>query len=187
MKTTKDAVEHYKGVWDIGEHKALAFSQTHGWTSCWEGSSYLVCTKQQFEDYVRDNKMDKQYKYVNAGIKTVGQLVDGLDNEVDYFLHGEPLHILTINCAILHGEKTEPFSLAEIKGFLQDIKTRQPMPWWKIDGALPAAGFYNHKPVFIESYFTEDGVDWLSLYGGKAAQAGDVEPMCKDRAARYGV
>lgn len=107
-KTIKDAVEYYKGVWPKCS-VCIVMYQSGKIIDVKEGETFsgvgevAYIFKQQFEQYVRENKMEKQYKYLNAGIKTVGELVDGLDNEKDYFLNGYQLHILTSNCAILQG------------------------------------------------------------------------------------
>jgi len=58
MKITKDAVEHFGGVWpypysiDLG----LRFTPTYGWDISKLDASGFVCTKQQFEGYVKEKK-----------------------------------------------------------------------------------------------------------------------------------
>jgi len=202
----KQAVEHFGGVWPYGDKEVIVASTPdnyiygagtyQSYRFCGLSDPFkdgdgivvwgLVCTKQQFEDYVRENKMDKQYKYVNAGIKTVGELYDRIDTDDNgCFVGEEQLCIITDGCSISFESKLEPLSLGEIKQLLSNVTTRQPFPWYEQDGVFPCLVKYNSngEVYLIKSM---DG-EHVVMPDGWLIHVDYCTPLTSEQAAKYGV
>lgn len=203
----KKAVEYYKGVWPFGDKEVIIASTDYSdvlGLGCEKYSSYklsfdvdglwyegleiwkVVCNKQQFEDYViKEQQMQEaKFKYVNAGIETVGELVDRLlDDEELYNREKKPISYETIY-------KYELRKLREI--VLDRITTRQPLPWYEVEGVFPclvelknsAGNSVNDKCLFwgVALYGDSDGVPYIEAGDGSHLEANE----CK-KAAEYGV
>jgi len=132
--------------------------------------------------------MDKQYKYVNAGIKTVGDLYDRIDTDDNgCFVGDEQLCIIVDGCSISFESTLEPLSLGEIKKILRQVTTRHPLPWYEMDGVFPCL-------VLNENYFfpvVATGFDKeskrLTIQGCNGILVDYCTPLTPEQAAKYGV
>lgn len=204
MTAIKQAVEHYKGVWPYGDKEVIIASTKNANDlnlGCAEYSSYklsfdveglwyqgleiwkVACTKQQFEDYVRGEKMDKQkYKYVNAGIKTVGELVDSFENGKLFNPEGKE---------ILATFQHEGLRLDWIKFENLDcapslLTTRQPLPWYEVEGVFPCLVRFDSGSTYICDGYSID-THQVNLVSYGMANPDVLTPLTPAQAAEYGV
>jgi len=187
-KTVKDAVEHFGGVWPDCDFITVYKGNFHKHNYFYEqplgafvGVHYdkgtEIIDKQQFEDCVKEQKMDKQkYKYVNAGIKSVGELYDRIDTDDNgCFVGDEQLCIIVDGCSISFESTLEPLSLGEIKQILRQVTTRQPLPWYEVEGVFPC--------------LVRNGVGTVRLLDSASdcVHLDYVTPLSPTEAAKYGV
>ncbi len=174
----------YKGeiheVYDVDEgYEYLALSgdkyiaPNHGENRC-ISAPFFEC------EPIKEQKMEKQkYKYVDAGIKTVGELVDRLLNDEElYNKEGKPINYETLY-------KYELRKLREI--VLDRITTRQPLPWYEVEGVFPClVECFGYKfPIIVTEFKSDFGV--LVAYNDLKFHAADCTPLSPEEAAKYGV
>ena len=125
------------------------------------------------------SKIEKQYKYVNAGIKTVGELVDRLlDDEELYNMKHKLIDYLTI-------DRYEVRKLREI--VLDRITTRQPLQWYEVEGVFDVPKWVKDGNGEVYLVVSFDGNE-LVIYKDE----GHILPSCctpltPTEAAKYGV
>lgn len=196
MTAIKKAVEHYKGVWpdncrvivvtEKGEFILLLSGIFYSF-----GGKVKQIYKQQFEDYVKEQQMQEvKYKYVDAGINTVGELYDRIDTDDNgCFIGEERLCIIVDSCSISFESKLEPLSLVEIKQLIEgEITTRQTLPWYEVDGVFDSPKLCSclgeDIPVFMFGY---DDRGWLKDGLGNSYKVEDCTPLAPEETAKYGV
>ena len=187
-KTVKCAVEYYKGKYpkpDCDGRDCIGYHELYDWTMCFNDSIYLVCTKQQFEDYVRESKMEKQYKSVPVTDMTIWQFGQAVSEGGEFYDSNSSL--IKIN----DEENLESSCLCQwqIKRQLANalITTRQPLPWYEQEGVFDEAKLCavdDGLPVFIHEY---DDRGWLKDGLGNNYKVEDVKPLSPEEAAKYGV
>lgn len=191
-KTVKDAVEDFGGVWPNGcqhiavikgEFRAVPFS-----CKMLLPLASKVIFKQQFEDYVKEQKMEKQkYKSVPVTDMTIWQLGQAISEggEFYYNFNGDLKISITPRGFIEAGE----FGQRDILVGLGEnrITTRQPLPWYEVEGVFDEAKLChvdNGLPVFVHAY--DDG-GWLRDGFGNGYPVEECEPLSPEEAAKYGV
>lgn len=149
-KTTKDAVEQViAGMQGVYGDKWLVEGASFIYGFFHEAANKYVyhnvkpdcayCTKQQFEDYVKEQKMEKQkYKYVPATGMDIWDLGKEISLGATYFDEcNNSIYIDSYGC--LKTVRWDQGGLA-IKLEQLQITTRQPLPWYEVEGALPCIG-----------------------------------------------
>ena len=187
-KTIKDAVNQYKGIYpqtDISGRDCVGYCNNYGWVTCFQGYQNLVCTKQQFEDYVRKQKMDKQYKYVPVTGMTIWQLGQAVFEDGEFYdIEGSRLYI-----SRSYELCSERWTQSAIAPMLNngEITTRQPIPWYEQEGVFPCL-------VLNENYFfpvVATGFDKeskrLTIQGCNGILVDYCTPLTPEQAAKYGV
>ena len=136
------------------------------------------------ENQMKEQKMDKQYKYVNAGIKTVGELYDRIDTDDNgCFVGDEQLCIIVDGCSISFENTLEPLSLGEIKQILRQVTTRQPIPWYEVEGVFPCLVKDKHGNIYLATDYLIGGIE----VGDNCVSPSDCTPLSPSEAAKYGV
>lgn len=191
MTAIKQAVEYYKGVWPdfatriyVFENGKITELKEHD-VYCGSDQFHTV-HKQQFEDYVREAKMEKQYKYVDAGIKTVGELVDRLIR-LDVIFNGENQLYLEDFCGVVNKGLLNSYSIDDLQQILPELTIHQPIPWYEVEGVFDT-------PKWVK---TGNGATYLvvSFDGNELVLSGDeghllpscCKPLTPTEAAKYGV
>jgi len=216
-KTIKDAVEHFGGVWPVGgilrdgEPSFIAecikdgdslegYCKVGDITSVWIGFSdtYFnpICTKQQFEDYVKEiNMKEVKFKSVpvtDMDIWDLGKAV--ADGGEFYDDEGCILFIHTCNCTIQSSESEQAHIAMQLKR--GEITTRQPLPWYEVEGVFPCLVVVNlpiinnSKPTttrVVESVTGEFGNFKINTCGGNVYPVEWCKPLTPAQAAKYGV
>ena len=222
-KTVKDAAEHFGGVWpaDNNGKDAIAIGELLH-TECeiedendneikiykgdlaalWQNFNSVIflpiCTKQQFEDYVRGQKMEKQkYKYVDAGIKTVGELFQVLIlDEIQVFHNENQVTINGFADVYCSDFGTDRLKINRIDAMLPALTTRQPLPWYEVDGVFPCLvsitppnvdGAYEPFVRIANSIGNDFGAFKIRTHGGDFYPPECCTPLSPEQAAKYGV
>lgn len=213
-KAVKKAVDYYKGVWPdcdflfvyykdsnaeifdrieretddfFSSDKKFVITRTPlthtGKLSC--GPRFIV-EKQQFEDYVRENKMEKQkYKYVNAGIKTVGEFIDRVMSGEKIYKRGlrDEQFVIEDGKVMLYAAVWDIDAIRHYIDCKDGFDTRQALPWYEVEGVFPCL-VRRKGTVHVASMFEHGGI---CTTGGSSYSPEDCKPLTPSEAAKYGV
>ena len=155
------------------------------WTTRCHASSGEFKTLILKGQQLKEQKMEKQkYKYVDAGIKTVGELVDRL-MRLESIFNGDVELELGQYLGVVNSGYSSNYSLKELEEILPDLTTRQPLPWYEVEGVFPCLVKYknNGKVYFIEKL---DG-DRVIMPNGGFIHIDYCTPLSPEEAAKYGV
>lgn len=184
MKTTKDAVEHYKGVWPQGcQYVALMEGAFRAIPFSCEMILPLateVVLKKQFEQYVKETKMEEpKYKSVPVTGMDIWELGKAVAGGGEFFTMTGAL-IISENSQLKAGRLGQlgiSNQLAE-----GQITTRQPIPWYEVKGVFPCLvkNIYGdihlitsyEKGKLISERFFEDPKECAPLTPAQAAEYG---------------
>ena len=225
-KAIKKAVDYFKGAWPdcdflfvyykdsnaeifdrieretddfFSEEKEYVITTTPlthtGMLSC--GPRFIV-EKQEFEDYVRENKMEKQYKYVDAGIKTVGEFIDRLMSSEKLYCDKE---LMVFDSSLKLNELLEKTVFEVMNLSLESITTRQALPWYEVEGVFPCLVAVNMIDYNILNYSdrgdghvriareitSKDGDTYIRTCNDKFYLPQFCTPLTPSEAAKYGV
>lgn len=205
-KAVKDAVEYYKGVWPHVGFDMLIISKlnnpVHGagayqpyesdltakhLSNTWD----IVCTKQQFEDYVKEIKMKEvKFKSVPVTDMDIWDLGKAIANGGEFYCEGYQVTFSEVDGTLqTKGLNQYGVYLGVIGG---QITTRQPLPWYEQEGVFPclvelknsAGNSVNDKCLFWGVVLCKgiEGASYIEAGDGSHLRANE----CK-KAAEYGV
>ena len=189
-KATKDAVEHFRGVWPKGCHYIAivngAFAVVPKDSGAWLPLKTVCIFKQQFEDYVREAKMEKQYKSVPVTDMDIWDLGKAVASGGEYYdIEGSKLYI-----SRSHDLCSARWTQSAIAPMLEngEITTRQPLPWYEVEGVFDEPKMCSCLGVDMPIFMIEhDDRGWLKDVEGNDWPVDHCTPLAPSEAAMYGV
>ncbi len=180
MKTVKDAVEYYKGVWPEGYERIIVNKE--------DGNPVFIY-KQQFEDYVKEAKMEKQkYKSVPVTNMTIWQLGQAVSEGGEFYCANGHVICASNEYGTISSYQTCQADLnRQLK--MRQITTRQPLPWYEVEGVFDNCVLVDfdgyHGVALAERY--DKKRDKIIIIGMGAQDPKRCTPLNKEQAAKYGV
>lgn len=196
-KAVKDAVEHFGGFWPYAGHDLIIVSDeknpVHGAGIYEPYSSDLpvknlsntwcvACTKQQFEDYVKEQKMEKQkYKSIPVTDMDIWDLGKAVADGGEFYDDDGSKVSIEDDCLGTYQSDQRTLAHQLIVG---EITTRQPLQWYEVEGVFDTPKWVVHggNRILIDSY---DGMSLISE--GRRYAPLDCKPLTPEQAAKYGV
>lgn len=191
MTAIKKAVEYYKGVWPFDSEDTIGI-ECGVYHSVFIKNSQLktVCNKQQFEDYVREAKMEKQYKTVSVTDMDIWDLGKAVAGGGEYYCEGYQVTFSEVDGTLQTKGLNQYGVYLGVIG--NQITTRQPLPWYEVEGlhfpCIGKVGALGVVRVFLDidgDQIQDDSGEWRPVHPVQLLTVEEIDELKK--AALYGV